>query len=98
MDLLALLALSVLAVSYWRRRKDRLPLPPGPPGHWLWGNEIPSKKYDLERLSYALLANSTLRTYLKHAEWTRQYGPIFSLRTMRRTIIVLGSYQVNSVL
>ncbi|KAG1814296.1 uncharacterized protein BJ212DRAFT_363058 [Suillus subaureus] len=39
----ALVAL-VLAGSFLRtkiRSRSRLPLPPGPPGHWLFGNAIP---------------------------------------------------------
>lgn len=45
--LAALLAL-VLAGSAVRatlKRNRRLPLPPGPPGHWLFGNAIPRAKY-----------------------------------------------------
>lgn len=33
------------------RSKRRLPLPPGPPGHWLFGNALPRAKYvQLRRL------------------------------------------------
>ncbi|KAJ7151109.1 cytochrome P450 [Mycena filopes] len=39
-------ALVVLALATWllvprQRRNSRLPLPPGPPGHWLFGTAIP---------------------------------------------------------
>lgn len=27
------------------RSSSRLPLPPGPPGHWLFGNALPRTKY-----------------------------------------------------
>ncbi|ETW82206.1 cytochrome P450 monooxygenase 106 [Heterobasidion irregulare TC 32-1] len=60
----------------WRQPTSQLNLPPGPPGHWLWGNEIPEKF-----------------AFLQFAQWTKEYGPMFSLRRGRRTIIVLGTYQ-----
>ncbi|KAI0313959.1 hypothetical protein OF83DRAFT_1064608, partial [Amylostereum chailletii] len=31
--------------------------------------------------------------FLKYAEWTKQYGPVISLRSGRRTVIVIGGYQ-----
>ncbi|THH18294.1 hypothetical protein EW146_g2667 [Bondarzewia mesenterica] len=64
---------AVLYSLRWRRTTKDLPLPPGPPGHWLWGNEVPEK-----------------RTFLKYAEWTDKYGPVYTLRHGRRTIIVIG--------
>lgn len=45
---LAALVALVLAGSAVRaslKSKRRLPLPPGPPGHWLFGNAIPRAKY-----------------------------------------------------
>jgi len=39
---LAVLASAVRAQIKARRR---LPLPPGPPGHWLFGNALPKEKY-----------------------------------------------------
>lgn len=45
----AALVAIVLAGSAVRSRLKstrRLPLPPGPPGHWLFGNVIPRAKYE----------------------------------------------------
>ena len=41
----ALLALATVVLAFLKRRasKSQLPLPPGPPGHWLLGNTIPKK-------------------------------------------------------
>ncbi|PBK80087.1 cytochrome P450 [Armillaria gallica] len=50
-------------------------LPPGPPGHWLLGNEIPTK-----------------RAFLKYEEWTREYGPVYSLTRFGKVYIVVGRY------
>ncbi|KAH0838681.1 cytochrome P450 [Lanmaoa asiatica] len=38
---LAALALTVGALRAGLKRRRRLPLPPGPPGHWLFGNALP---------------------------------------------------------
>ena len=45
--LTALLALVFAgnAVHARLRNKRRLPLPPGPPGHWFFGNALPRAKY-----------------------------------------------------
>lgn len=45
---LAALVALVLAGSAVRAKlksSRRLPLPPGPPGHWLFGNALPRTKY-----------------------------------------------------
>jgi hypothetical protein len=34
--------LATLGVYSWNKKKQQLaPLPPGPPGHWFYGNTIP---------------------------------------------------------
>lgn len=32
---------SIAAIHRWLNNYSKLPLPPGPPGHWLLGNTIP---------------------------------------------------------
>jgi cytochrome P450 len=51
------------------RPRPKLPYPPGPPGHWLWGNalQLPDVAKG-EHLDTKLL------------EWSHEYGPIFTLR------------------
>lgn len=47
-DTLAVLLAIVLAGSAIRASlssRRRLPLPPGPPGHWLFGNRLPREQY-----------------------------------------------------
>lgn len=40
--LFVVLAVTVLAyISKRRKQSAGLPLPPGPPAHWLFGNELP---------------------------------------------------------
>lgn len=65
---------SVAFPLWWKHGATKLPLPPGPPGHWLWGNDIPETK-----------------DYLKYHEWAQEYGPIYSLRSGRRTMIVIAN-------
>ena len=54
---------------YATRPKPKLPYPPGPPGHWLWGNalQLPDVRngeaFDI-----------------KFLEWTYEYGPIFTVK------------------
>lgn len=58
------------------KRRRGLPLPPGPPGNWLLGNEFPK--------AFA---------YRKFEEWTKEYGPMFTVRQGFSTIIVIGRMQ-----
>lgn len=41
---LVALVLASSAVGARLKSKRRLPLPPGPPGHWLFGNALPRAK------------------------------------------------------
>ncbi|KAI0055285.1 cytochrome P450 [Artomyces pyxidatus] len=36
------------------------------------------------------------RSFLKYAEWTKQYGPVCSFRSGLRTVVVIGSFQAAS--
>ncbi|KAK0466477.1 cytochrome P450 [Armillaria novae-zelandiae] len=74
---LALLSCVVtgLLVVYLRSRSLFRSLPPGPPGHWLVGNDIPTK-----------------RAFLKYEEWTKEYGPVYSLTRFGKVYIVVGRY------
>ncbi|KAK0437105.1 cytochrome P450 [Desarmillaria tabescens] len=74
LDLLACVLAASLAV-FIRSHYHRRSLPPGPPGHWLFGNEIPKK-----------------REFLKYDEWTRTYGPVFSLTRFGKVYIIVGRY------
>ncbi|KAL1851749.1 hypothetical protein Daus18300_012434 [Diaporthe australafricana] len=58
-------------------RLTRLPLPPGPPGLPILGN---------------ILDMPTTQSFKQFHAWTQQYGPIFSLRAGKDTIIVLGDH------
>ncbi|KIJ58501.1 hypothetical protein HYDPIDRAFT_116984, partial [Hydnomerulius pinastri MD-312] len=51
---LVALVLAGTAVRAKLRGRKRLPLPPGPPGHWLFGNALPRAKYDLLALDLSL--------------------------------------------
>ncbi|TFK52811.1 cytochrome P450 [Heliocybe sulcata] len=51
-------------------------LPPGPPGHWFYGNTMPKP-----------------HAHRKFEEWTKEYGPVFTLRQGRKLLIVVGRYQ-----
>ncbi|KAH7922342.1 cytochrome P450 [Leucogyrophana mollusca] len=64
------------ALSVKLRSRSRLPLPPGPPGHWLFGNALPR-------------ANQSQQ----FAEWINTYGPIISLRTGPKIMVIIGRHQ-----
>ena len=72
----AVLLVAILAIYYQDRRRDT-GLPPGPPRLPLIGN-IPQ-----------LPQSNPWRTY---AAWSKQYGPVFSLRVGLDTIIMLGTH------
>ncbi|KAJ3503289.1 hypothetical protein NLJ89_g8497 [Agrocybe chaxingu] len=72
-----LLCITLVSVIHKRlTRSNKLPLPPGPPGNFIFGNYIPN--------AFA---------YRKFEEWTQEYGPVFTLRQGRTTIIVVGRLQ-----
>ncbi|KAG9092434.1 hypothetical protein FS749_015754 [Ceratobasidium sp. UAMH 11750] len=68
--------LAALGVVYRLGSKRRLPLPPGPPGHWLWGN--------VEEI------NEPHRAVKAATEYKRIYGDIVCLRTISNTTIILN--------
>lgn len=71
------LCVAITAMIHQRQKSKRgLPLPPGPPGHWLLGNTLPN--------AFA---------YRKFEEWTKEYGPIFTIRQGFSTTVVIGRMQ-----
>ncbi|KDQ25838.1 hypothetical protein PLEOSDRAFT_1113596 [Pleurotus ostreatus PC15] len=70
-----ILCITALAVIHKHAQRPS-DLPPGPRGHWLFGNVLPN--------AFA---------YRKFEEWTKEFGPVFSLRQGTRTIIVVGRVQ-----
>ncbi|KAK0201333.1 hypothetical protein DFS33DRAFT_1387286 [Desarmillaria ectypa] len=75
--LLACVLLAFLTVFIRLHRRPRS-LPPGPPGYWLFGNEIPTK-----------------RAFLNYEEWTKKYGPVYSLTRFGKVYIVVGRYNAT---
>jgi hypothetical protein len=72
--LIAILPLAVIVI-YYHDRRHSAGLPPGPPRLPLIGN------------IHQLPQENSWRTY---AQWSKQYGPIFSLRD---TIVILGNHE-----
>ncbi|KAL5637726.1 hypothetical protein ACGC1H_002106 [Rhizoctonia solani] len=68
---------SAVAWVLSRTFRAQLPLPPGPSGHWLWGNiaEI----------------NTPHRPVKAATEWKELYGDILCLRTVSNTTIIINS-------
>ncbi|KAG8744299.1 hypothetical protein FRC10_010371 [Ceratobasidium sp. 414] len=73
---LSLLGLVALGVFYRLGSRRRLPLPPGPPGHWLWGNVA-----DI---------NAPHRAVKAATEYKNTYGDIVCLRTISSTTVILN--------
>ncbi|KAI0029546.1 cytochrome P450 [Vararia minispora EC-137] len=61
------------ALVAWRALRHDLLLPPGPRGHWLYGNDFPKFKC--------------------YHEWSKVYGPVYTLHDGLKTIIVICGYQ-----
>ncbi|KAF9234942.1 cytochrome P450 [Melanogaster broomeanus] len=76
-------ALAAVAAIVSQVPPQRLPLPPGPPGHWLFGTPLPRAN-----LTSNLPANPN-----SFAEWINQYGPIISLRIGPKTMVIIGRHQ-----
>ena len=99
LSILAVLAVPVLWIFLrltWTSQRVAVPLPPGPTGHWLFGNNIPANEYVLILNLHGTKAEilDPSGSYRKFEEWTQAYGPIFSLRQGLQTVIVIGRYQV----
>lgn len=94
---LAALVALVLAGSAVRAKlksRGRLPLPPGPPGHWLFGNALPKAKY-VQLVSVSSQSNLRQSQSQQFAAWINQYGPVISLRLGPKTMIIIGRHQVR---
>ncbi|QRW10511.1 cytochrome P450 family protein [Ceratobasidium sp. AG-Ba] len=71
-----LAALLVLGLLSRLKNRHRLPLPPGPPGHWLWGNVTEM--------------NEPHRAVKATLEYRKIYGAVVCLRTISSTTIILN--------
>ncbi|TFK88171.1 CyP450 monooxygenase [Polyporus arcularius HHB13444] len=74
-----ILAVSVFALLYVRRRRTALPLPPGPPGWPIIGNLYDFPQTDLARNLYEL---------------HKRYGDLVHLSVFGKSTISIGSYEV----
>ncbi|BGP43937.1 hypothetical protein JCM10449v2_007994 [Rhodotorula kratochvilovae] len=70
--------LAIAVVLFARGKKAKGPLPPGPPGLPFIGNILDVPKS---------------KPWIRFAEWTEEYGPMFTLKMGRNTMIVLGRAQ-----
>ncbi|EIW78754.1 hypothetical protein CONPUDRAFT_128357 [Coniophora puteana RWD-64-598 SS2] len=79
LPILALLTFLYLAFPPRTRTGTSLPLPPGPPAHWLPGIGSPWTTTYAPRL---------------FAKWTEEYGPVFALRRGWRDVyVVIGRWK-----
>lgn len=94
---IAALVIAGSAVRATLRSKRRLPLPPGPPGHWLFGNALPRVKYvQLVGSIAPTLTNVDRKSQSQQfAAWVNQYGPVISLRVGPRVMIIIGRHKVG---
>ncbi|KZW01067.1 cytochrome P450 [Exidia glandulosa HHB12029] len=85
MDLFTSLAIAFLlcvlytALRRLKRRLSGVKLLPGPPGYPIIGNLLDVPPKD---------------GYLKFTKWKKTYGPIFELKVLDRTIVVINSHSV----
>ncbi|KAI0093004.1 cytochrome P450 [Irpex rosettiformis] len=75
----ALLLSTLVLVRLGRRKRQTLPLPPGPPADPIIGH-------------MRLFPDPQVTSEVFH-EWSQKYGDVFSLNVLGKTIIVLGSEQ-----
>lgn len=91
---LVALLLAGNAVRAQLKHKRRLPLPPGPPGHWLFGNAIPRAKC-VHLIGLMALINSITSQSQQFAAWINQYGPVISLRIGPKIMVIIGRHKVR---
>jgi len=94
---IAVLLFSTVLLALIHKRLSRhagLPLPPGPPAEsWIFGNSIPKALCVLwSFVTFIQTPNDQFSAYRKFETWTREYGPVFSLRQGFNTLIVVGRY------
>ena len=94
---IAVLLFSTVLLALIHKRLSRhagLPLPPGPPAEsWIFGNSIPKALCALwSFVTFVQTPNDQSSAYRKFETWTREYGPVFSLRQGLNTLIIVGRY------
>ena len=72
----ALVALVILGhvVRSQIKARSRLPLPPGPPGHWLFGNSLPKERH----VQVLLFSRHYLRVFQPNSAFCKVDGPIWT--------------------
>lgn len=63
---LLVIVLTGRALNAKLRRQRGLQLPPGPPGHWLFGNALPREKY-VTFISLAAASEANLKDEVYHS-------------------------------
>ena len=87
--------------------KSGVPLPPGPPATWFWGNPMPKQKYVCSSNASRPRGANTSREQLNPpffrfpsiphelATLVDQYGPVVSLRRGSHVTIIIGRVDVR---
>ncbi|QRV94754.1 cytochrome P450 family protein [Ceratobasidium sp. AG-Ba] len=78
--LLVLLATAVFVSTFFYLNRSKLPLPPSPPKHWLWGNSSQLSPH--------------YRHVVFGTEYKEKYGDIISLTTPSETQIILNTAEL----
>lgn len=85
-----------LVSNLQQNRRLAASLPPGPPGHWLFGNVPPKNLYaPVNPIAHTKADRGLASPFIRFAELTEIYGPVFTLRFGRRIVCVVGRHQVG---
>ena len=74
-------------------------LPPGPAGHWLFGNTLPRSQYAYTRSTYppANHSASICSVAFHYTELGKTHGPVYTLRHDSKYVCVVTGHQVGTV-
>ena len=85
--------LGLITIIHRKLSRFRPPLPPGPPGNFIFGNSLPKALYVVLFGFLNRYTTSSTSAYRHFEKWTQEYGPIFSIRQGLTNIIVIGRLQ-----
>jgi hypothetical protein len=93
---ICLTVVGVITGAYFPRSESGLPLPPSPPTWRFQGHFLPPRKY-VSLIHFYVNTDhvqSLISSFLTIAEWIDEYGPLVTMRSGTKKIVIIGRHKV----